>query len=43
MSKEERKAMKELKNAKDMVIVQADKKGKIAVMDKEHVLNIEEK
>ena len=34
MSKEEHKAMKELKNAKDIVIVQAGKRGKIAVMDK---------
>ena len=44
MSKEERKAMKELKDAKDIVIVQADKSGKIAVMDKEeYALKIEEK
>ena len=43
MSKE-RKATKELKNAKDIVIVQADKRGKIALMDKEeYILKIEEK
>ena len=44
MFKEERKEMKEIKNEKDIVIVQADKMSKIAVMDKkEYVLKIEEK
>ena len=44
MSKEECQAMKELKNTKDIIIVQADKGVKIVVMDKEeYVLKIEEK
>ena len=44
MSKEERKAMKELKDAKDIIIVKADKWGKIVVMDQEeYILKIEEK
>ena len=44
MSKEERKAMKELKNTKDIIIVQAEKRGKIVVMDtEEYVFKIKEK
>ena len=44
MSKEERKTIKELKNTKDIIIVQANDGCKIVVIDKEeYVLIIKEK
>ena len=44
MSFEERKALKDLKDIKNIIVVQADKGGKIVVMNKEeYVTKIEEK
>ena len=44
LTREERNALKELKNNRDIMIVQADKGGKIVVMDREeYVVKVEEK
>jgi predicted GIY-YIG superfamily endonuclease len=44
MNNEERKAMKELKNMDNIIVVQADKGGKVVVMNKEDYINkIEDK